>query len=199
MGVLAARTALYRLGGRLGGAVRLVAASLALLGAGGAVAQVAPDLVGSKYGERRAYFSDWLASCRPDGSCHALTYIGAEGDFFDHAVRVSVPRAGADMALVIAGPRADAGSATIALRVDGGPTHRLPPGEDLGWANAPGDAANEFRISQSKANLSVIPEMKAGRFLTARWAMDEREIDRLQFSLRGLTAALAWIEAHQAP
>lgn len=172
-----------------------LSAACALGLSGGAGAQTA-DLVGSKYGERRAYFGDWLASCAPSGVCSALAYVGADGDLFDASVRVRQSAPGRDRELILSGATLGSDGLTLVLQIGKPGLWRLAPEADLGWANAAGDAANEYRVRPSVANREVIPAMIAGRWLDATWVRSV-VIERRRFSLRGLTAALAWIEAQQ--
>lgn len=158
-----------------------------------------PDVVTEKYGEDRAYFRDWLASCGEGGVCSALTYIGADGDFFDASVRVRSPRPGADFELVLVGPYDGlAPNPSMTLTIDRFDPIPLEAGADLGWANEPGDAANEYRVSQSVANLTAIPQLKRGYWLTATWPRADGGEETMRFSLNGLQAALLWMDDQRA-
>lgn len=164
-------------------------------------AGIAPTLVGSKYGERRAYFRDWLAACRPGGYCSALTYDGAEGDFFDYSVRVGSAEPGLDYEVVFTAVERFADPATaFDVAIDGAPLASLAAGDDAGWGQEPGDALNEHRFTQARSNLEILPAMRDGVRMAVTFRPDgapDAERETIAFSLMGLQAALAWIERNR--
>lgn len=178
--------------------VRSIATAAALAAAPVAAQTVEPDAVTMKFGERRAYFKDWLAACRPGGYCSALAYVGVDptGDFADYIIRVEQPSAGADYGVIFTAvetiPETDP---PLLVKIDDREIAVLTPGDDQGLTREPDDALNEYRFAQSRALRTILPAMKRGRFMTVLFKDDEDLPRAPRFSLRGLTAALAWFEA----
>lgn len=189
------------LAGALGAAVLALGAQTANAPAANAqTAHATPDLVTMKYGERRAYFSDWLASCRPGGYCSALAYVGARGDFYDYAIRVGSPAPGLDYEILLTAVETFLSeTATISVAIDRIYDDSFAAGADLGWHREPGDAVNEHRFAQSPANLALLPAMKRGYRMRVRWTDADGGAQAQTFSLIGLRAALSWIEANRMP
>lgn len=181
-------------------AIRLAAAFATLLG-GAAALSTAPAAAQTglhqKYGETRAYFRDVLAACRPGGYCSVLSYNGAGPDAAgvdaDYIFRVGSAATGLDYELIFTGVASYvAEESPITVIIDGRKIAVLEPGADLGWSVS--QSVNEYGFSQSVGNLTVLPAMKAGRFMTLAFR-DQQGRDRsVRFSLRGVTAALRWIE-----
>lgn len=164
-----------------------------------ASAEVRPDVVTSKYGERRAYFGDILAACRPGGYCSAITYVGARGDFYDYAVRVGSGAPGADYEVVFTAVETYVPDrAAISVSIDRLVEMTFPAHTDLGWHTESGKGVNEHVFGQTPANRTLLPAMKRGYRMTVSYprgtGVDAVSVNSQTFSLRGLSAALAWIE-----
>lgn len=154
-----------------------------------------PDAVTMKFGERRAYFKDWLAACRPGGYCSALAYVGVspDGQFADYIIRVEQTQAGADYGIIFIPVKIIPDKEPpLLIQVDDREIAVLEPGDDNGLTREPDDALNEYRFAQSRANLEILPAMKRGRFMTVLFKDNEGLPTAQTFSLRGLVAALAW-------
>ncbi len=169
-----------------------------------ASADQAPDVVTMKYGERRAYFDDILAACRPGGYCSAITYVGARGDFYDYAVRVGSPAAGSPYEVIftaVAEYVPDNGP--IAVSVDNLVSNAFPARTALGWNTEQGKGVNEHVFAETLANSSLLPAMKRGYWMIVSFprgdGVDAVNINSQRFSLRGLSAALNWIERNRMP
>lgn len=158
-----------------------------------------PDAETTKYGERRAYFRDWLAACRPGGYCSVLSYVGSRGHLADYVLRVERPASG-DSPGVIYTPVAimPADNQTLLVTIDGDAPVLLDADDAQGWRRREGDAVNELRFSPARAE-SLLPVMRDGRFMTISFTEESGREVAPRFSLRGLTAALAWIETARLP
>lgn len=182
---------------RIAALLAAVLLALSALPAPVAAQSAEPDAVTMKFGERRAYFKDWLAACRPGGYCSALAYVGVDptGDFADYIIRVEQAQAGADYGVIFIPVKIIPDKEPpLLVKVDGREVAVLEPGDDRGLTREPGDALNEYRFAQSRANLEILPAMKRGRFMTILFKDNEGLPTAQTFSLRGLTAALAWFE-----
>lgn len=152
-------------------------------------------------GEKRAYFRDWLAACRPGGYCSTLAYVNPDSWRADHWLRVGSVASGADYEILFVGVAAHpSDQAVLEFRVDGKSVARLEPQADLGWSREPEDALNEFRVSQSVANLTLLPAMRRGARITIFVTEPgEKPAAFAEFSLMGLSAALRWMERRRLP
>jgi invasion protein IalB len=149
-----------------------------------------------RFGELRAYFGDWLAVCANDGMgpCRAVQIV-LEGD----ETRVGPSR----LALL----RGDDGDYAIAVFDQGMPSAGLAPVafvfdgvpvtlDAADWQpGEPGfpNALESLAITDPAVTADLLARMRAGNRLTVRYTGGEAA-----FSLRGVTAALAAIEAHVA-
>lgn len=170
---------------------RLLAATAALLLSAGAVQ--AGDRCGAqthmRFGETRAYFSDTLAACRPDGYCSAVVAIAdpSGAAAYRHQLRVARPSPGADhqVELVAVEPMPADGAMRFTL-----PGQTVDPGP---WLVPTSPGANEYRVSDPILTRSLVSGLRRQRI--ARW--NYRSADgpaEAYFSLRGMTAALDWID-----
>ena len=152
------------------------------------------------HGEKRAYFRDWLAACRPDGYCSTLSYVNPDDWRADHWLRVGSAATGLDYEIIYVGvARAPSDQAALEFWVDGERIARLEPMADLGWVREPGDAVNEFRVSQSVANLTLLPAMRRGARIRVR-AVEPGAAEPetyAEFSLMGLGKALRWLDRNR--
>ena len=148
------------------------------------------------YGELRAYHGDWLAVCDEGGAgaCRAVQIMLEPGETRVGPARLALERKDAghfDVVFhhqaLIAGVRAP-----LVLDIDGDAL-TLSPGQ---WA--PGEPGRPnviaaFHIADVELAKGLVARMKAGSRLTLR-----HDAGEAQFSLRGVTAALAAIEAQAA-
>ena len=175
---------------------RLAMAVLALLSVFVASPPAAAGPANRLEGERRAYFQDWLAACRPGGYCSTLAYVNADDGWAEHWLRVGAAAEGLDYEVIYVGvAAAPSDAAVLELAVDGRVAARLEPMADLGWGREPGDSINQFRVSQSVANLTLLPAMRRGAALTVTAIEPGGARKRYAtFSLDGLPEALRWLD-----
>ena len=158
-----------------------------------------PDRIATKFGEKRAYYRDWLAACRQDGYCSANAYLPSKtGAVFGYQVRIGRDAMGLDYELILTAVdhMMDAQS-SITLAFDGDPTAKLDARADDGWTVDADRSVNEYIIGQSRANLELIPAMLAGSRMQVGWQDQAGESRRAEISLMGLTAALCWMDQQQ--
>lgn len=171
------------------------AALAAALGAGAAADETCGAQTHMRWGETRAYHGDWLASCRADGSCVAVTHrmddrapIG-----WSHQARLTraSDAAPTELSFVAVTNYADPAQGFI---IEVG-AHSTEIGAGI---DSPG-AVNEYRISDPAVAAPIIAQMRAGRFLTWFYISETEQIPAspAEFSLRGVTAALDWIDCMQ--
>jgi hypothetical protein len=172
---------------------RLLAATAtvaALLSAG---AVQAADRCGAethmRFGETRAYFSNALAACRPDGYCSVVVALAdPSGEAaWRQQLRVARPIPGADylVELAAADPMPVTGSMNFTT-----PGQTVDPGP---WLVPTSPGSNEYRVSDPILTRSLVSGLRRQRI--ARW--DYKSVDgpaEAYFSLMGMTAALNWID-----
>lgn len=147
-----------------------------------------------RFGEDRANFSDVLAACRPDHYCSAVVSLPdpSHQAAYLQQLRVARPSPGAPYEIEFTGvaPMPATPATPMLVRVGSVQT-------DISalQANAP-QSLNVFRLAQA-ATPDLIDRMKRGRTLSWTYA-SERGPATATFSLRGLTAALAWIDCMAA-
>ncbi|MCI4663758.1 MAG: hypothetical protein MRY74_03460 [Neomegalonema sp.] len=164
----------------------------------GAMAQDGPTKLHTKYGEQRAYFRDWLAACRPGGYCSVLAYNGAgpgaAGVDADHILRVASPAEDAAYEIMFTGVAAYVDeTSTITVLIDGRKVADLPPYKEAGWTRNP-RVLNDYFFSKSAAGGTLVEKMKAGGRIRLQFYDKKGNFQDIEFSLIGLTGALAWIE-----
>jgi len=171
----------------------IVAGVLVALSAAPALAK---DWFLHPYGELRAYHGDWLAVCEEggEGACRAVQILLEPGETRVGPARLALERKDAGHFDVVfhhqalfAGVRGP-----LVLDIDG-EALTLSPGQ---WA--PGEPGRPnviaaFHIADVELAKDLVARMKAGARLTLR-----HDAGEAQFSLRGVTAALAAIEAQAA-
>lgn len=158
-----------------------------------------PDSITTKFGETRAYFSDWLAVCTPgEDACRAVTYAGKVGHVGDYQFYVKSGFVGLDYELVFTpvAVMADT-SKPIELSADGESLGSFEFGADDGYYRE-GNVINEFTFGQSRSNLDVLPAMRAGEKMTLRFTDEAGQTGNVTFSLVGLTKALLWMDAYRS-
>jgi uncharacterized membrane protein len=174
----------------------VIVLSLALSMAAEAAAAAA---VHGRFGETRAFFRDWLAACRNDGSgtCSAVTYVRdpeRPGEFAAQ-LRVARPRPGTDFEIVFTpSVRFTDLTRPMTLRVDDTPAIELAPGSGFGRAGG----LNDYGIVDPAIVDALIPRMKYGARLRVDTVDEAGQLARFQFSLMGLTDALRFIDDQRA-
>ncbi|HSE79172.1 MAG TPA: DUF1176 domain-containing protein [Alphaproteobacteria bacterium] len=149
--------------------------------------------------ESAGAFRDWSATCRYDsaGECVAIAYASEhKGPAVpDYILRVVRTRSDAP-AFVVFSPTFHfaAGSTLLTLRVDGRPPIQFAPGD--GWRH--GEAPNDYTLAEPVRTQRLLAEMRAGQQVTIAYADREGRQREATFSLRGLSAALGFIEEFQA-
>lgn len=146
-----------------------------------------------RFGETRAYFSDTLAACRPDGYCSAVVAIADPSGqaAYRHQLRVARPSPGADylVELVAVEPMPVAGVMRFTT-----PGQTVDPGP---WLVPTSPGSNEFRVSDPILTRSLVSGLR--RQSIARWNYPSADGPaEAYFSLRGMTAALDWIDCRGA-
>jgi len=149
------------------------------------------------FGEKRAYFKDWLAACRPATNyCSAITYINpnpGDGAVADYWLRVGRQIDGEQweisMVTIVDMPNS---SSSIFFKTDTGEEHWFSRGNDI----VAYGGVNEFYLLGHSAEL-LFSEMIAGRRLDAGFWNDADQSLDFTFSLSGLSASLLWIDENQ--
>ena len=145
----------------------------------------------SRFGETRAYFRDTLAACRRDGYCSAVVALPDRtggGAAYAAQLRVARRLAGepyeVEFVAVTPMPSPTQGSMilTFPAEVNLANVIALKP-----------QSANEFRITDQDVADDVVRRLKRAR--SARWTYTgEAGPHTANFPLRGMTAALTWID-----
>ena len=158
-----------------------------------------PDSLTTKYGETRAYFSDWLAVCTPgEDACRAVAYAGKVGHVGDYQFFVHSDLVGLDHRLMFVpvAVMADA-SQPFEIIIDGESLGTFEPDADNGYYRD-GNVINEFTLGQSRSNLDVLPAMLAGSSMVVRFTDEYGQTGNVTFSLAGITNALRWMDAYRS-
>lgn len=167
-----------------------VAAAAVALSAGAAAAGTACGATThSRFGETRAWFSDTLAACRPDGYCSVVVAIADPSGqtAYHHQLRIARPSPGADhqVELVAVEPMPVAGRMRFTM-----PGQTVDPGP---WLVPTSPGSNEFRVSDPVLTRSLVSGLRRQRI--ARWNYPSAGgPTEAYFSLRGMTMALNWID-----
>ncbi len=154
------------------------------------------DVADRDDGERRIYFRDWLAACRPDGGCAAATYVFATPGSNQAAYLLRLFRDAPDDAwsVVFAGLAVEPDpNADLQIWVDDAAPTTLAPRN----GHRPAGAANVLRIVDPTEARSLIDAMTAGLEARVRFADANGDLHEERFSLRGLSAALDWVDTTQ--
>ncbi|MEQ8746669.1 hypothetical protein [Pyruvatibacter sp.] len=158
-----------------------------------------PDSITTKYGETRAYFSDWLAVCTPgEDACRAVTYAGKVGHVGDYQFFVHSDLVGLDHRLMFVPivVMADTGQ-PFEIIIDDESLGTFEPDADDGYYRE-GNVINEFTLGQSRSNLGVLPAMLAGSSMIVRFTDEHGQTGNVTFSLAGITNALRWMDAYRS-
>jgi|GEM_PF-2598425 len=169
--------------------MRLVVMMVAVLGLSGlALAQ--------PFGETRRYFGDWLAACRPDGYCSATAYDNPQpgnGTVADYVLRIGRQATQ---------PYWEISFSTVATMADGwqdfvvsvdGVAETFGPRSEVGAYQS----INDFFLLGPKAQ-AVMDRLAPGTQMDIAFTDTNGAGQKAQFSLRGLTAALLWIDEQQS-
>lgn len=154
----------------------------------------ADECAAPPYCETRAYFTDWLAACRPTEPlfCSINTYLHNKDApaGFDYQLRLARPAPGAPLELsLIAVDRFVTTSKEMIFDIPGLANLVVTP-EKLSTP----EAVNDYVIEDPAILQELIPAMKRGYFLTIRFTDGEGHPASIRFSLMGFTAALAFME-----
>lgn len=164
----------------------LVALLIPIFLASGALAQDAPA---------RKFFGDWMADCRDDGYCSATAYQNTNpggGAVADHILRVG--RHAQEIYWEVS-------FTPVALEIDGwqdllvtvdGEAEVFSGRSEFGGYGA----VNDFFLLGDKAQ-SVLDRMVGGTRLEVMFTDMAGSTGTATFSLRGLSAALLWIDERQ--
>jgi hypothetical protein len=146
-----------------------------------------------RFGETRAYFGDTLAACRPDGYCSAVVAIADPSGqaAYRHQLRVARPSPGADhlVELVAVEPMPVAGVMRFTT-----PGQTVDPGP---WLVPTSPGGNEYRVSDPILTRSLVSGLRRQRIARWNYASADGPAEAY-FSLRGMTAALNWIDCRGA-
>lgn len=172
------------------GWIAATAALMAMCGAGEAAAeQVCGASVHARFGETRAYFRDVLGACRPDGYCSAVVALTDDGGAqYRQQLRVARPAPGApyqvEFVAVSPSPAGDGGPMSLTVG------RRHTP---LTGAIATTQSVNEYRVTDQALADDIVSRVQAAR--GANWTYQSvAGPSTAPFPLRGMTAALNWIE-----
>lgn len=143
----------------------------------------------------RKYFGDWLAACRPDGYCSAISYINpnpGDGRVADYWFRIGRHAQESYWELSFTPIKVDADwNQPLTFSVDG--VAETFVGYDQ---IAPYGAVNDLFLLGKKAQV-VMDRLMPGAALAVSFTDRDSESQSAEFSLKGLTAALIWIDERQ--
>ncbi len=140
-------------------------------------------------------FGAWLATCKNDDACAAITTIaspkGTAADYVLHLDR-RTPAAALTIAISMSRNLMDR-DRPIALRIDDASPLTLRP--TAGYA--PFGAVNDFYVTDKSRLKTLLATMLAGSELRLSYIDVAGAPHDVDFSLSGLTAALLWIDERQ--
>ena len=146
------------------------------------------------YERRRRYFQDYMATCATDGVCEAVTFSATEtyggGTFMSNLAFTRAPGRNAGWEITYAGPFEPPAGGSIAIADIDGERWRLAPDRDYA------------RVGNSSVFLpphdrSLMRAMRAGSTLRTTHTLPSGARKTVDYSLRGLTAAMRWIASRQ--
>jgi hypothetical protein len=169
----------------------ILAVLLYLLGAQGAMAS---DCSKAPFCETRAYFTDWLAACRPGEPryCSINTYVHnqAAPAGIDYQLRVARPAPDAGLHIsLIAVERFATTSKEMIFDIPGEANLVVAP-EKLSTP----DSINEYMVKDPAIVAELVDAMKKGYTLAIRFTDEEGNPASAHFSLMGFTLALSFID-----
>lgn len=145
--------------------------------------------------EIRRYFGDWLATCRDDGYCSAIAYDNlnpGDGRVADNWFRIGrhAEKIWWELSFTSIAQMA-VPDVPFAVSVDGTTEHFAGPSEIAAFGSV-----NDFFLLGPKAQ-SVMDRLMPGTALEVGFTAETGDPAQARFSLRGLTAALIWIDETQ--
>lgn len=158
--------------------------------------QICNAKIHQRFGETRSWFKDVLGTCRPNGYCSIviiLTDKQGDGYTYFQQLRIARPHYNApyQVELVAADPLPKASGHKMLLTVNGTTF-------DLTNWHIQTDSSNEFRISKQAIANQIVMTMKQAK--TAQWTYESVHGSiTITFPLRGLNAALRWIDCAKMP
>lgn len=178
--------------------ISAMAATVLTLAAGSAAAaERCGATTHSRFGETRAYFTDVLAACRPDGYCSVVVALPDPSGqaAYRQQLRVARPAAGAErlVEFVAAEPMPSATGLPMTLTFPGQTidlTQRVTP-------TSPG--TNEYRVTDPIAARSIVSGLRRQRLVRWTYQTASGRPQAAYFTLNGMSAALDWIDCMAAP
>ncbi len=149
------------------------------------------------FGDKLQNFRDWQGVCQEDTSCSASVFSPADtsSDTADYAFRAS--RDGGELTPLVLSFSAithlPAKGEILNLRIIGGPAFALAQG--AGYEVS--DDGFEFFLSDKSMLGDLYPAMKQGSSMSVSFRDGRGEIRVAEFSLRGLSAAVTWMNSEQ--
>jgi hypothetical protein len=146
--------------------------------------------------ESRRYFGDWLAACRDDGYCSAIAYDNlnpGDGRVSDNWFRIGrhAEEIWWELSFTPIAQLASPDQA-FSISVDGA-SERFSGAAEI----AAFGSVNDFFLLGPKAQ-AVMDRLMPGSALEVEFTTETGDPAKARFSLRGLTAALIWIDETQA-
>ncbi len=176
-------------------ALPIAIAALALAAGAAEAREVCAATVRSVSGETRATFGSVVGACRPDGYCSAVLALAdpARSAAFAQQLRVARPSHGApyQVELAAAAPMPAATPTPMDIHIG-------YDFYDLEGKQAPtSPGGNEFRVFDQTVADRIVVSLRRSR--VARWTYQgQGGQTSVEFSLNGVTAALAWIDCMAA-
>ena len=142
-------------------------------------------------------FRDWRVECLSDGACAAVTVMpddASEAAQNALALRIerATPREDWRLRWIAVEP-ASRPNGPVGVAIDNLAPIRFEPGRDIG----PTADESAFEFMAPLKTAAMFEGMRAGLTLAAEYANAEGALQRRRLSLRGLSAALDWIDAEQ--
>ena len=137
----------------------------------------------------RKYFGDYMTTCRPDGACDTITFTEiptSNGQKFSSSLTFKRQR-GADAPWFLTFSGVFLGPMEVKI---GSQSWTLQPGSGYGQFMA-------FNYFAPPLNATIVGEMVAGSTMQITQRKKDGSQQTVSYSLRGLTAAMKWIDAKQ--
>ena len=137
----------------------------------------------------RKYFGDYMTTCRPDGACDTITFTEiptSNGQKFSSSLTFKRQR-GADAPWFLTFSGVFLGPMEVKI---GSQSWTLQPGSGYGQFMA-------FNYFAPPLNATIVGEMVAGSTMEITQTKKDGSQQTVSYSLRGLTAAMKWIDAKQ--
>lgn len=145
-----------------------------------------------RYEETRAFFQDSLAACRPDQFCSVVVDILAPGEdvAFRQELRIArpTPQAPYRVSLTAVLPMAEGDGNPMTVKL-GRSTIDISKKQQT-----EGNVVNEYVINDQGLTDSLVTKIKASKNLNWRYRGEGGTIADANFPLRGVSAALVWID-----